>query len=138
MLHLDHLQELAAAAQEVIQFLLLGRRQGPWFRLHPKGKLGQDPGIDLIGLGQDAQRASKIPHLTGIDQYRREAGGHQGRHYPVLVATAGLQKDDLGGPAAEAFQHFGQAGVCISHGEGVALGEPGEVQTAVWRCQCPR
>ena len=58
-LHLDHLQKLTAAAEEVVQLLLLDRRQGPWFRLHPKGKLGQHLGIDLIGFSQDTQSASK-------------------------------------------------------------------------------
>src|SRR2546425_7038457 len=62
----QHLEELSTSGHDGAQRLGLLIRQGPRDRPHDFGEVGQDLGIQPIGLGEDAARLRKIPHLPGI------------------------------------------------------------------------
>lgn len=71
-----------------------GRGRG--LRAQSVGIAGQDPGVQLVGLGQDAQGAGKIADPQGIDETDRELRLLEGGHQQELIAAGGLQEDEAG------------------------------------------
>ena len=90
----DHLDDLAAAGDEIGQELgrLVGQR--PRLGLGRLGEVGDHGGIDRVGLGALAKRLGEGADLGRIDDDHRQPGGGQCRRHDGLEAAGGLQRDD--------------------------------------------
>jgi hypothetical protein len=69
-----HGDQLPPPRQEGAEFIGLGVRQGPGCRTHRLGKMGQDPGIEGICLGQLPGGFGKVASLAGIDHCHGQSG----------------------------------------------------------------
>jgi hypothetical protein len=91
--HLDH---LTSPLNELDQFHLCCIGQWPRLGLHHGGKVGQDPSIQTIGLGQDARGAAEMTYLTWVDDCHRHTASSQCRGHGDLVAAAGFEHHQRG------------------------------------------
>ena len=62
----EHFDNLPAAGDQCHQFPALGVGQGPGIRLDQFCEMGQDAGIDRVGLGQPAGGTRKVAHLARL------------------------------------------------------------------------
>ncbi len=56
--------------------------------------MGDDRGIDRVGLGEAAERLGELADLARIDDRHRQAGLGQGHRDVSLIAAARLQDDE--------------------------------------------
>ena len=63
----EHLHQLASAICQGFQFPGLRVCQGPWGRPHSLGEVGQDQGINGVGLGQFPHSLGKVSDLARVD-----------------------------------------------------------------------
>ncbi len=93
--------ELSAASDQFGQFVSLrcGVRLGHGF--DQLCELGQDLGIDGIGLGPLSHAPGKITHLAGIDYDHGHTGTEQLGREGAFIAAGGLQDNRGDGMAAE-------------------------------------
>jgi hypothetical protein len=101
---------------EMLKLWMLGLRQGAGLGPELCGKLGQHPGIEPVGLGQDAPRPGKIPDRPGIKETGREPMPTQTRSQEPRTSRPG--KGGLESPCD--CSGIGQAGGAtrLSHGLG--------------------
>src|ERR1700733_14315044 len=75
----DHLDELAPAGHQLTEQPGLRIGEGPGRRLHRLGEVGNDGGIQGIGLGQPCGGPGEVSDLSRIDHGHRQAGRGQTR-----------------------------------------------------------
>ncbi len=109
LLGVDHDHELAASREQLAQ--AQRERIGHRLRLGPDGigEMGDDAGIDGVGLGEPADRAGEFAHLTWVDDGDRQAGLGQRRGDDALIAAARLHGDELRPQRLQAARQVGQA-----------------------------
>ena len=91
----QHADQLAAAVVELLEFLDLRGRQRPNGGLDDLAEMGQDPGVDGVGLGQVARGLGEVADLPGVDHDGRQSGGEQGADRRLLVVAGRLEHDPL-------------------------------------------
>jgi hypothetical protein len=70
-------------------------------RLHRGREPHQHPGVQGVGLREDASRAREVADLTRVDADRRQALVGQVTQDPQLVPAGGLQDDAGRGSSGE-------------------------------------
>jgi hypothetical protein len=63
----EHLHDLPTSSENRPEDIRLLLRSGPGSRAYRLGEVGEDMGIDPVGLGQTACRAGEVTCLAGID-----------------------------------------------------------------------
>ena len=93
--------ELSSAGDELLDFGLFFRSFLDGCRLYLLSEEGQDPGIDAIGLGHQAQGPGEVAGPLGIDNRDTVAGvGEVGDDF-ALVAASGFEDDETGSRVRE-------------------------------------
>jgi hypothetical protein len=110
-LGIDHVDDLAAAGDEIGQqaALRVGWRHG--LDDGRDGEAGQHGGINRIGLGALAKGIGEGSHLGRVDHRHRQAGSLQGRCHQGLIATGCLQRHQPWRKLAEAIGQLDSASV---------------------------
>ena len=98
----DHLDDLPPAGDQIGQQPRRLVRQRPRLGLGRFGEVGDDRGIDRIGLGALPERLGEGADLGRIDDHDRQSGRRQRRRHDGLEAAGGLQRDDVRRQAAAA------------------------------------
>ena len=94
------------------------------------GEVGQDLGVDPVGLGQPAGGLGEVAGLAGVDRGDRDAGDLQGGDQGQLQAAGGLDDDQGRGQGLEPGDQGGDAGRVVGvAGRGLA---PGRVAVSRW------
>ena len=68
----QHRDQLPAPGDQVTQGLGLGVGQRSQLRSDRLGEVGQDLGVERIGLGQAARGAGEVAHLARVDDHDRQ------------------------------------------------------------------
>jgi hypothetical protein len=91
---LSHADQLVPAFVQQDQALasLIKRRRGPWPQRQAQAR--QHPGVDRVGLGQEAGGTSEVASLGGIDPRVPQAGRVQRLPQRHVVAACGLEDDE--------------------------------------------
>jgi hypothetical protein len=87
----NHLQQLAAAADQRFELLALGVGQRPRRRAYTLGEEGQHASIDAISLGQLSCRAGEAMYLARIDPPRFDPRCYQRGQQFLFVAAGCFQ-----------------------------------------------
>jgi len=89
----DHRAYLAASSDQIFE-LPAGRvRQSTNLWVNHFGEVGQDIGVDAVGLGQLARGSGEVSHLTGVDDGQRETSTDQRSGYRSFQIAGGFQHD---------------------------------------------
>src|SRR5206468_182194 len=89
--------ELPATEDQLLQFRLLFRRFFLWRRERLFSEPGQDPRVDLIVLGQQAQATSEVTDSARVDDGYVVAGLRQVSGQAPLVTSSRLHHDQTAG-----------------------------------------
>ncbi len=73
------------------------------------GEMGDDAGVDRVGLGEPSNGAGELAHLARVDNSDRQTGLGQRRGDDALVAAAGFHGDEPGPQRLETADQIGQA-----------------------------
>jgi hypothetical protein len=117
LLCLEHVEELAATADEGIELpgLLVG--DGPHFRAHALGEECNNASINAVGLGELPGGLGVVPYLAGIDDYDRERGLSQKAYLEELQAAGCFEYDEFGVELGEAGDELSDTAFVVRHGE---------------------
>ena len=131
LLGADHLDDLAAARDEFRQMagFFVGERSD--LRLGRLGEVGDDGGIDRIGLGALADGLGERPHLSRVDDDEREAGAGEGGGGDLLEAACRLDGDDGGAEGDELLAQGCETGAVAFDGEDVSARTHGDVEAVL-------
>ena len=90
----EHVEELAAAGDEAGEFArgVIGERTDRW--TNRVGEVGEDTGIEAIGLGELTGGAREVADLAWIDDGAGETGGGEFTGERGLQTTGGLEDDE--------------------------------------------
>ena len=72
LLRHQHFHHLSAPRRQGMEFLGVGVRQWPDLRTDGLGEMGQDLGVQGIGLGHASGGPGEVPHLARIDHHHRQ------------------------------------------------------------------
>lgn len=84
------------------------RRQRTRLGFEPLGQLGEQGGVDLVGLGQAADGLGESARLAWIDDGDGQAGFSQSGHDEALEPAGGFEDDGLGLEASELLGPLGE------------------------------
>ena len=87
----NHPHQLSPACDQRFEFAGLRIRQWAGLRAHRRREPHEDPGIDVVRLGQLSDRTRVAPHLARIDDGHRDVGRRHGAGSPQLVPASGLE-----------------------------------------------
>jgi hypothetical protein len=73
-------------------------------------EVGDDGGIEGVGLGQQVHGFGKVANLTGVDDDGRKVRRQQSAEGGHLIRAGGLEDDPLGGMGLDPGRQFGDAG----------------------------
>lgn len=108
----EHVHELAAAVTEVAKFQGFLGQQGAHDGGDNLAEVGEDGGVNLVGLGELPGALGEVADLTGVNDDGGQAGGEQGADGGLLIRAGGFQHDALGreglGPSDELFNAGGR------------------------------
>jgi len=90
-----HLYHLTPPGDQGLQLAGLGIRERTGKDLGGLSEVGNDLGIDTVGLRELPQGTSKVSDLAWVDDNYRETRGAEDRHKRHLVAAGGLQNDEV-------------------------------------------
>jgi hypothetical protein len=93
--------------------------------------VGQDHGVDPVGLGQAADGAGEIAGLPRVDDGDGQTGDLQRRGQRHLVAAGRLPDEESGLERGQPADEGGDALGVIGVGEGTAVGTEGGVQAGL-------
>jgi len=127
-LHGPEVDELSAAGDELLDFGLFFRGFLSGRRLGLLGKEGQDPGIEAIGLGEQAERSREIANATGIDDGHVIAGVEEVGHEFSLVTAGGFEDDAAARRLREEPFELLMSGGVIGQGVSLTGGEEVEIE----------
>jgi transposase len=111
-----HLDNLVTPGQEGRQFLGLGIRQGMGSGPDRLGEVGQDLGIQSVGLSQPASGSSKVSDLAGIDHGQGQPCCRQGTSHRHLEAARGLQHHQFWVELSQSLDYLSDSRSIISRG----------------------
>src|SRR5215218_9971315 len=118
----EHREDLASSGEYVLQELgfLVGddARGGS----DSGGEAGEDEGVYLVGFGEPPRGLGEVASLAGIDDGHGDPGGRDGGGGETLVATGGLQDDQLGTRHLKIREEFIYAFLIVGEPEGLAVG----------------
>ena len=118
----DHLDQLMLSDVQGVEPLRVLSSERAYLGPHRVRKVGDDPGVDPICLGQAADGLRKVPDLTGIGNHHRKGMNHQGIHHIHLHSLRGFQNDELGKKGFKVFKVFHKQGkTFLGIGEGFLL-----------------
>lgn len=88
------LDELSAAGDELVEFLLFFRdlRERPGVDV--MSEAGQSPGIDAVVLAEDAEGLAVVMSLTGINDGDDVTGSHEFADDSTLIGAGGFEDDE--------------------------------------------
>jgi hypothetical protein len=86
----EHLDELTPPGEDALQSdgFLLGDDAGSWF--DRPGESGEDEGINLVGLGELANRFDEVSGPARVNDGHGDRAGGEHRGGEVLVSACGL------------------------------------------------
>jgi hypothetical protein len=93
--------------------------------------VGQDLGVDAVGLGQPAGRLGEVTGLAGVDGSGRYAGGLQCGHQGQLQAAGGLDDDQGRGEGLESGDQGGDAGRVVGVAGHLMTGPGGGIEVGL-------
>ena len=93
----EHREELTPPGEYGLQSLGFRVGKGAWGGLHGSRQTSEDEGVDLVGLGEPSHGLGEVARLSGVDDGHGDPGGGDGGGGQTLVATGGLQDDQLRG-----------------------------------------
>jgi hypothetical protein len=93
----EHVDELAAAVAEVVEFEDFLRRQWANDGGDDFAEMGEDTGVDGVGFGELTGAFGEVTDLPGVDDDGGQLGGEQGTDRGFLIRAGGLEDDPLGG-----------------------------------------
>jgi hypothetical protein len=108
-----HLDELAATGEQGGEMLLLGIGEGPLGRTNGLREMGEQSGIELVGLSKLAGGFGELASLAWIDHGDCQAGGGEGGHGEHLIAARGFQDDEGGSERFELVKQGVDPGVIV-------------------------
>ena len=116
----DHLDQLAAAGDQLAE--RARRRVGhrPWFGPDRFGEAGDGLGIEPIGLGEPAGGAGEVPDLAGIDHGQRQLCGAERGGHRHLEAAGRFEHHQLWRDRRQALDQSGETGTIPADREGLA------------------
>jgi hypothetical protein len=91
-----HTDELAAAVAEVAEFEGFLGRQRPDGGGDDLAEMGQEGGVDGVGLGELSGAFGEVADLAGVDDDGGQAGGEQGADGGLLIRAGRLEDDPFG------------------------------------------
>ena len=93
--------ELSSASENLLQFsgICIGERSQR--RLDVAAKLGEDEGVNGIGLGESADPLGEVSDALGVDDDDGQPGGGQFGDDQLFEAAGGFEHDDLRRPELE-------------------------------------
>jgi hypothetical protein len=106
---IDHDDELAPPCHQFGEPDREIIRQWPGRRAHRLGEVGDHSGVDRIGLGQPADGAGELAHLTRIDDGHRQTGFDERGGNHALITAARLEHDQAGRQRLQALDQYAQA-----------------------------
>ena len=86
------------------------RFQGPDDGGDDLAEVGDDAGVDGVGLGQLAHALGEVADLAGVDDDGGQPVGQQGADGGLLVRAGRFEDDALGGEGPDPGDEFGDAG----------------------------
>ena len=100
-LHRLQLDQLPAAGDQILDFLLIfrGRREEPRPNLFPK--LSQDGGIQAVGLGQATRGSGEVTHLSRVGHRHGETSGLEFGRESSLIATGRFEDNKTNSERSE-------------------------------------
>ena len=91
----EHADELAAAVAQVAEFEDFLGRQGTHDGGDDLAEMGEDGGVDGVGLGELSDALGEVADLAGVDDDGGQAGGEQGADRGLLVGAGRFEDDAL-------------------------------------------
>ncbi len=117
----DHRDQLLAAAQQILQFLIrLAQRRGGR-RLKLLAEAPQPLRVEPVGFGQLPAGLSKMIGVTRIDACDRDARGPQRKPGRLLISTPSLQHHQLGLQRRQPLDQLLQSLLVVADSKGGAL-----------------
>ncbi len=111
-----HREELPTARQQGVQRLRRGIRQWSGDGPHRFGELGQNGGIEGVGLRELARRLREVAHLPRVDHHHGQAGRRERPDQGELEPAGGFQDNQGRCPLLQATADRGGA-ACIVGGD---------------------
>ncbi len=127
----EHADELGAAVVEFAEFGQFGRRQRPNDGGDDLGEVGDDGGIDRVGLGELAEGFGEVADLAGVGDDGRQPFGEQGADERFLVGAGRFADDPFGGVGANPGDEFGDAFVGVVEAAAEVGGSDMDVEMAL-------
>jgi len=111
----QHLEQLPAPGAQSVELLRLGIGQEAHRGAPPLREEREAIGVDAIGLRELARGFGEVPPLARVRDHDGPADGGEGCHAEQLVATGGLEHDQLRGLAAEALHQRADPALVVRH-----------------------
>jgi hypothetical protein len=93
--------------------------------------VGQDLGIQPVGLGQPAGSLGEVSDLAGIDHGQGQPSTSQSSSYRHLETTCGLQYHQLWVEWSQSLDCISDTRCIVGHAKGVAGGTHGDIQVVL-------
>jgi len=115
----DHVDDLSSACDPLSEFQseLVGQRAR--LRANRFSVVGQDRGIDAIGLGQLSSGLGEVSDLAWVNHGHRDLGANQSRHDLTFKTTGGFQDDQAWLKFLQVLDQGLDAGFIVSHRQGL-------------------
>lgn len=114
--------QLPAAGDQGLEFHLFFRAFDAETGFGQAGELGQDSGVDGVGLGQLAQAFGEVADFAGVDQRSGEGGIEKSIEEGAFGAAGGFQDNQGGGRRLQGGDELLDAGGGVVEAPGLAGG----------------
>jgi hypothetical protein len=92
------------------------------------GALGENGGIEGVGLGEPAEGFGEVAHLAGIGDDDRDAGFRECGDGRTFESAGGFEHDERGREREQPRSEFVEAGVVIGDRPRLTAGDRGDVE----------
>ena len=124
----SQVDQLAASGDQLLQFLLFlvvfGNRSGP----DVLSEEGDDPCINAVGFGQDAEASGEIANLTWIDDGHEMTGVGEFSNDESLIRTGGFDDDQTRSRIGQPGDELTQPGRIVRDREWFCFGKNANVE----------